>query len=164
MKTRVMFFIAFLMIMVLLGWFYRHNIAPDTHYVEVQFATITAYFITILFAVTLFISKKQKMLFYTSYVIIFTITAAGISMWVVRPYVIINDEVPKRMEILDAYLEETYPDRDWDIQKSESTFDSHYLFYVTFAEEADYSYAYHMSDDVINGKDEIQSTGGRPNK
>ncbi len=150
--------------MVLLGWFYRHNIAPETHYLEVQFTKITAYFITILFAVILFISKKQKVLLYTFSVMIFIITAAGIGMWVVRPYVTINHEVPKRMEILDAHLEVTYPDRGWDIQKSESTFDSHYLFYVTFEEEPNYSYAYHMSDDVINGKDEIQSTGGRHNK
>ncbi|MFB4162826.1 hypothetical protein ACE1TI_03065 [Alteribacillus sp. JSM 102045] len=89
---------------------------------------------------------------------------AGVGMWVIRPYVILHHEVPKRMEVLEHHLEETYPDRSWEMEKAESTFSSHYLFYVTFEDEPDYSYSYHISNDVIHGREELQSTGGRNNK
>lgn len=139
--------------------FYNEKIVPHTHYIEVKIAYLTVVIIVILFIVILFISKEHKVLlsiFITTFLIILL---AGVSFWGVRPYHIIYEEVPKRMELLESYLEDTYPDRVWEIKKSESTFDNHYLMLVMFDDEPEITYRYLMSDEVIKGEKELKSGG-----
>lgn len=151
----------FLATMFFLLNFYNEKIVPHTHYFEVNFAYLTWVIIVILFIGIVFVGKKRKYFSSIFITMFFVLLIAGVSFWGFRPYNIIYKEVPKRMELLDSYLEETYPDRTWKIKKSESTFDSHYLMLVIFDDEPETAYHYLMSEDVIMGERELKSSGGR---
>ncbi|WP_096203177.1 DUF3139 domain-containing protein [Bacillus sp. FJAT-45350] len=161
MKIKAIVIILFLLSMLFLLRFYNEKIVPHTHYFEVNIAYLTVVITVILFMVTLFLSKEHKVLLSIFITIFLIVLLFGISFWGVRPYHIIYEEVPKRMELLESYLENNYPDRTWEVKKSDFTFDSHYLMLVTFDDEPDTIYRYLMSDEVIKGEKELKSSGSR---
>lgn len=112
-----------------------------------------------MFIFILLIQKEYKILLSILITLFLIVLIAAVSFWGVRPYNIIYDEVPKRIELLNSFLEKTYPDRSWEIRKSDSTFDSHYLLLITFEDEPERAYHYFMGDEVIKGEKEIKSTG-----
>ncbi|MGO4888016.1 hypothetical protein ACJ2A9_09685 [Anaerobacillus sp. MEB173] len=161
MKIKAIVITLFLLSMFFLLRFYNEKIAPHTHYFEVNIAYLTVVIIVILFVVILFISKEHKVLLSIFFTIFLIVLIFGVSFWGVRPYHIIYEEVPKRMELLESYLEDNYQGRTWEIKRSDSTFDSRYLMLVTFDDEPETIYHYLMSDEVIKGEKELKSSGSR---
>ncbi|MFC4404091.1 hypothetical protein [Gracilibacillus xinjiangensis] len=159
MKVKVVIITLFFATMFFLLKFYHEKIIPHTHYFEVSIAYFTVVIIVLLFIITLFISKEHKVLLSIFISLFLIVLISGVSFWGVRPYNIIYEEVPERIELLESYLMNTYPDRTWEIKRSESTFESHYLLLVTFDDEPETTYRYLMSDDVVKGENELKDSG-----
>ena len=158
-KIRLFVGLLFLLAMFILLRFYNHKIVPHTHYLEVILAYLTTGLIVALFVVILLIPSRHRILFTSVITLFFIAFVAGTIFWGIRPYYVIYEEVPKRMEVLNTYLEDTYPERSWEMRKSPSTFDSHYLMLVTFEDEPGKTYHYFMNDGVMRGEEDITSSG-----
>ncbi|CAM3867919.1 hypothetical protein [Alkalicoccus chagannorensis] len=137
---------------------YEHYIAPHSHYIENTFTYLTIGVLAGLVLLTLLIPKHQSGLLVTSVLLCVLVLAAGSYMWGIRPYTIHYIEVPERMEMLDDHLEETYPERDWEMERSPLPAHSDYMIWVTFEDEPDITYHYTMRDSFVEGKEEIHST------
>ncbi|SES18949.1 hypothetical protein SAMN04487944_12291 [Gracilibacillus ureilyticus] len=161
MKIKAIVFTLFLLCMLFLLRFYYEKIDPHTHYLENLFAYLTGVLVVILFMIILLIKKQHKIKLSVCIVLFLSVLIVGVSFWGVRPYYIVYEEVPKRIELLESHLTETYPDRTWEITQSDSTFESHYLMLVRFDDEPDTLYHYFISDDVITGEKELKSSGSR---
>ncbi|PRO66465.1 hypothetical protein C6I21_03755 [Alkalicoccus urumqiensis] len=139
--------------------FYHHYIGTQVNHIERVFTYATAGISAVLFAGMVLIPSEKKVLLGAFVSIFIIVLAAGITFWGIRPYTILYAEVPERIDMLDAHLEETYPERNWEIRQSPAPSDSLYLLLVTFEDEPEITHHYHMSDDVVEGEREIRSTG-----
>ncbi|PRO66535.1 hypothetical protein [Alkalicoccus urumqiensis] len=69
-------------------------------------------------------------------------------------------ERPEREALLEDYLDETYPDRRFEIHDRMATNESMHLFYVQFDDEPDFYHAYHIHDAVASGDVPPSPSGG----
>lgn len=123
----ILSFIAFL------SWWGRY-FSPKTN-----FTLILAYIPLLLISlITLFIPKKKYWSIATTALLIIEVL-----FFTLQPYYT-DHQVKIRESILGSYINDTYPEEEWIIDKSDRN-GSPYTFYVVFDNEKEIKYLYHVS-------------------
>lgn len=112
----------------------------------------------------LFLPKRAKK---QGIILTLSITALIILFFAIGPYYLQN-QIAKKKEYLIQYLEEQFPGETWTITREEGRQYSRSYFKVNFANEADWTYLYHVADEKkicqggwIPPKEDMRSTEGK---
>ncbi|CAM3900168.1 hypothetical protein [Alkalicoccus chagannorensis] len=140
--------------------FYYIQISPYTQELEDWLAAGTAALGLILLAATLITPQRLRILAGIFLTLFLAVTLVNAMFWLVRPYQMVYQDVPERMDMLEEHLEEEYPGRSFDISQSPVDEDPLFLFFVEFDDEPGYVYYYYMDRDTAEGESPIEPDGG----
>jgi hypothetical protein len=159
MFSRFIFITVFALFLTASIIFYQFYISPHSNRVEDISALITAGTAAILFLALLFIPKSLSLLKGLILTFLAAVILVGATFWLIRPYQLIYNEVPERIEFLNEHLEEEHPERSWEIEHSSRDEDPIFTMLVTFEDEPDYEYQYYINRDVKEGEEPVESSG-----
>lgn len=124
------------------------------HPITVIEITVSVVFLIVIFVAALLLPSKFKKLGIISAL---SITAIILSFFAIRPYWV-DFQAAKKTEQLQRYLEEKYPDEQWDISRQTGRQYNPYHINVTFNNENDWIYTYF----VINENNICQRAWSSP--
>ncbi|MFC4735109.1 hypothetical protein ACFO4L_00805 [Bacillus daqingensis] len=136
--------------------FYQTYIADYAHPVETVMAIATAALAAMFLALAIFIPRRLKLVTGISITLFFAVILVGVTFWLVRPYQLIYTELPEREAALSSHLEEEYPEREWEMNRSQVETHPIFMFEVVFDDEPDRPYLYLMDQDTMDGESEIE--------
>lgn len=157
MKPRVTAIGIYIVLLIAAVIFYRVNIIEHVHYIEGTAAAIAACIATAFFLILLLIPGRMRIFKFVMGSLFAAIVLVSITSMIIRPYMVINSEMPERISLLDQHLSEEYPEREWNIEKTDPGEHNLYTMSVVFEDEPEQEYLYDMNDDVVDGEEEIQA-------
>ena len=109
------------------------------HPITVIEITASIIFVIVIFIIAFLLPKKARKL---SLIIVSLFTVLFLLFFVVRPYWV-DSQVSKKMEQLNQYLGETYPNQEWTISRQEERRQYNpYHLEVEFENEKGWTYTY----------------------
>lgn len=105
--------------------------------------TFSAIFVIVIFVISLLTPSNVRKL---SLTIALLLTILLVLYFVIRPYWVEN-QVSKKMEQLNQYLMEKYPNQEWTISRQEGRQYNPYHLDVVFENETGWTYTYSVKDE-----------------
>ncbi|NJP37822.1 hypothetical protein [Alkalicoccus luteus] len=156
MKLKVTAAILFAAALIASIVFYQIYIAAYAHPVETVMAIATAAVAAVFLTVAMIVPQRLKLVTGISITLFFAVLLVGITFWLVRPYQLIYTELPEREATLESHLEEQYPEREWEISRSQLETHPIFMFEVVFDDEPQRPYLYLMDQDTMEGESDIE--------
>ncbi|CEG28781.1 hypothetical protein [Bacillus sp. B-jedd] len=134
------------------------------HPITVIEITVSGIIVVLLGLAVLFLPKRTRK---QGTIFTLSIIALIILFFAIRPYYFQN-QIAKKKVYLIQYLEHQFPGETWTITREEGRQNSRSYFKVNFANEADWTYLYHVADEKkicqggwIPPKEDMRSTDGK---
>ena len=113
------------------------------HPITVIEITASVIFVIVIFVISLLLPNKIRKL---SLITACSLTVLMLMFFAIRPYWI-NYQVSQKTELLNQYLQEKYPNKEWEISRQGGRQYNPYHLIVSFKHEKGWAYIYSVVDD-----------------